>query len=218
MPNTINVYPQQPAIKVSTAVGPIAVTPQSFKIGVYVPAGPPGPPGPVGAGLTIKGTVPTKADLPTHGAVFGDIWLTADTGHCWLFSAPSPGSWVDLGPLEQGPAGPAGPAGPPGTAGAPGATGPTGPPGAPGATGPAGPTGAPGAQGPPGPPKSTCPNTTVPNIGASVTVTWNDDISWQMVGLPIACGDSSSGNVAAGSYVVTSLNVATRTSTLQRTA
>jgi hypothetical protein len=59
--------------------------------------------------LTITGTVATAADLPTSGMAFGDIYLASDTDHCWLWSAPSPGSWVDIGPLEQGPQGPAGP-------------------------------------------------------------------------------------------------------------
>jgi hypothetical protein len=64
---------------------------------------------------------------------------------------------------------------------------------------------------------SHCPNQSVPAIGTTVTVVWNDDISWQMVGLPMACGDSSTG-IMQGSFTVTSVNPATRTSTLQRTA
>jgi hypothetical protein len=63
---------------------------------------------------------------------------------------------------------------------------------------------------------SHCPDTPVPNIGASVTVTWNDDISWQMVGLPMACGDKT--GTMVGSFTVTAVNWASRTSTLQRTA
>jgi hypothetical protein len=226
MANTINVYPGPgPILKITPATGAISFIPKPVNIDVFSSAGPPGPPGATGPqgppGLKVTGTVSTAANLPTSGNLYGDLWIAQDTGHGWVWVKTTAGTgvWQDIGVFQAGAQGPAGPPGPPGAASTvPGPPGPTGPPGAQGATGPAGSMGAPGVQGPPGPPKSTCPNTTVPSIGASVTVTWNDDISWQMVGLPIACGDSSSGNVAAGTYVVTSLNVATRTSTLQRTS
>src|SRR5246127_2849348 len=108
MPKTINVYPQQPAIKVSTAVGAISITPKTFALGVYAPAGPPGPPGPPGAGLVIKGTVPTHANLPTTGNTYGDLWIAQDTGHGWVWE--SPGQWSDIGQIQGAP-GPVGPQG-----------------------------------------------------------------------------------------------------------
>ena len=64
---------------------------------------------------------------------------------------------------------------------------------------------------------SHCPSTAPPAIGSTVTVTWTDDISWQTVGLPVACGDLASGQLA-GIFVVTAVSPATRTSTLQRTS
>ena len=52
-----------------------------------------------GQGIVVKGTVPTKADLPTSGNTQGDMWITADTGHGWAWSGTA---WVDSGPV-QGP-------------------------------------------------------------------------------------------------------------------
>jgi hypothetical protein len=130
--------------------------------------GGPGPPGAPGPPLNVKGTVPSKNNLPPSGNAVGDLWIAADTGHGWVWTSGS--VWVDTGPFQgppgatgpvgptgptgatgsQGPAGPTGatgPAGPQGATGPVGATGPTGPQGA---TGPTGPTGATGATGPPG--------------------------------------------------------------------
>src|ERR1700746_1143020 len=44
-----------------------------------------GPPGPPGASLTLKGSVPTSADLPASGNTQGDLWIAADTGHGWVW-------------------------------------------------------------------------------------------------------------------------------------
>lgn len=106
--------------------------------------GPAGPQGPQGVGVVIKGTVPTYTSLPATGNTVGDTWITADTGHGWIWQSTN--TWADVGPIQ----GPAGPAGPQGTTGAQGATGPTGPQGAKGDLGSTGPTGAQGVKGDPG--------------------------------------------------------------------
>jgi hypothetical protein len=69
------------------------------------PTGPTGPPGPQGQGIVIKGTVATHANLPTTGNAVGDMWITADTGHGWVWQANL--TWLDAGPI-QGPPGPPG--------------------------------------------------------------------------------------------------------------
>src|SRR6202008_5139691 len=90
MATTINVYPSSSALIGVTPVagGAVSVIPEPINIGIYNPAGPPGPPG---TGLVIKGTVPTAADLPTTGNVYGDLWIAQDTGHGWLWELP--GKW-----------------------------------------------------------------------------------------------------------------------------
>ena len=134
--------------------------------GAQGPAGPQGPAGADGTGVSIEGSVPTAADLPTGlgPADAGKGWITADTGHLWVWDGTA---WVDAGNI-QGPPGAQGPAGPKGDKGDTGATGATGAQGIqgipgtpgtqgvkgdkgdPGATGPAGADGAQGAQGPKG--------------------------------------------------------------------
>jgi hypothetical protein len=125
--------------------------------------------GPAGTGVSIKGSVPTAASLPSGltGADAGTGYLTGDNGHLWVWGGSS---WTDAGSI-QGPAGPEGAPGLPGATGAPGAKGDqgiqgipgtagtqgvqgpqglqgvAGPPGADGATGPAGGIGAQGVQG-----------------------------------------------------------------------
>lgn len=118
------------------------------------PAGATGPQGPAGAGITLKGAVPSApGGLPASGNTQGDAYLSEDTGHLWVWDGTQ---WVDGGPF-QGPAGPAGPAGaegptgPTGPAGAQGNPGPAGPQGNPGPTGPAGAAGPQGTTGPAGP-------------------------------------------------------------------
>lgn len=74
--------------------------------------GPVGPIGPQGNSITYKGTVSTQSGLPATGNT-ADLWLAADTGHGWVWSA---GAWNDTGPW-RGPTGVAGPMGQPGPAG-----------------------------------------------------------------------------------------------------
>jgi len=137
---------------VATITGPDA------DVTAYVVGGVPGPPGPPGTSVVIKGEVPSSADLPAD-AELGDGYITADTGHLWVWS---PDGWVDAGTIQgppgapgaPGPAGPegdVGPAGPQGSQGTTGATGATGPAGPTGSQGPQGPTGATGATGATGP-------------------------------------------------------------------
>jgi hypothetical protein len=115
---------------------PGAVGPQ----GVQGPIGPIGPAGANGTSVALKGSVANVAALPSSGNVAGDLWITLDTGHGWVWSVP-PGTWSDVGPI-QGPAGSPGPQGSPGVQGPQGLQGPKGIPG---------PTGSPGPQGIPGP-------------------------------------------------------------------
>src|SRR3982750_1816044 len=108
-------------------------------------AGPPGPAGPPGKSISIKGNVPTSSALVTVvNPTVGDGYITADTGHLWVFAGPPPhdsiNDWTDAGSV-------AGPPGVPGPIGPTGETGPVGPEGDPGATGPAGPQGIPGVKG-----------------------------------------------------------------------
>jgi hypothetical protein len=77
------------------------------------PRGDSGPQGPPGAGLNMKGTVPTSADLPLTGNQPNDAYTALDTGHCWVWNGTV---WVDTGPTIQGPPGPAGPTGATGSA------------------------------------------------------------------------------------------------------
>lgn len=105
--------------------------------------GPPGPQGATGAGLDIKGIVANASLLPPTGNTTGDLWITEDTSHGWVWSGSQ---WVDVGAVQGVP----GPPGPPGPQGAPGAAGPQGPQGAQGLQGVMGPTGPQGPQGPAG--------------------------------------------------------------------
>ena len=142
--------------------------------GVQGPTGATGPKGADGTSVVIKGSVATHANLPAS-ATPGDLWITLDTSHGWVWGTP--GQWSDVGPIQgpagatgatgaQGPQGPTGVTGPAGTQGPKGDTGATGSQGIPGtaglqgvkgdtgATGPAGATGAdgkPGNTGPAGP-------------------------------------------------------------------
>ena len=121
-----------------------------------------GKPGPPGAGLNVKGTVPTSADLPTTGNSDGDGWIAVDTGHLWIWDADT-NTWIDAGNIvgPEGPQGPPGVPGDTGPAGPPGPTGPTGPPGSTGATGSTGP------QGPKGDTGDTGPQGPIGNTGAT---------------------------------------------------
>lgn len=66
-----------------------------------IPRGDKGDKGDQGTGVTIKGAVPTSANLPTTGNNPGDMWIAADTGHGWSWDGTK---WVDVGPI-QGPKG-----------------------------------------------------------------------------------------------------------------
>jgi hypothetical protein len=118
--------------------------------------GAPGPQGPAGTGITLKGHVPTVADLPATASQ-GDTYVVDETGNAWSWS-DTDGAFVDVGKIQgpQGEVGPEGPAGIPGIRGPAGADGKDGLPGKQGEVGPAGPqgevgpAGADGAQGPAG--------------------------------------------------------------------
>jgi len=123
--------------------------------GATGPQGIPGPQGPAGSGVTMKGSVPTSADLPASGNNQGDAFIVQADDSLWLWDGTH---WVSGGSIQgpqgqqgiQGPKGDpgaTGPTGPQGNVGPPGATGPTGAQGPPGATGPTGATGAQGPQG-----------------------------------------------------------------------
>lgn len=68
--------------------------------------GPPGPPGqagmpgPPGEGFRLKGSVADRDDLPTHGNVPGDTWITEDTGDGWTWTGAV---WRNVGPLRGPP-------------------------------------------------------------------------------------------------------------------
>lgn len=141
-------------------------------VGSQGATGPAGQDGEDGTSVTIAGTVPTAANLPTlTPGDAGQGYITEDDGHLHVWSGTA---WTDVGEIRgpegatgaQGPAGPTGATGPSGVAGAtgpqgtqgdPGPTGATGPqgtagtPGQDGATGPQGPSGTAGATGPAGP-------------------------------------------------------------------
>ena len=128
--------------------GPTGNTGPTGPQGIQGPTGPTGPKGNDGTSVVLKGSVTTFSALPSTGNTFGDLWVTTDTGHGWVWSQP--GQWADVGPI-QGPAGPQGPQGTPGAQGPAGATGTQGPPGNTGTQGLAGPTGPTGPIGPAGP-------------------------------------------------------------------
>jgi hypothetical protein len=145
--------------------GPTGTTGATGSIGPQGLVGPIGPTGPQGQGIQIKGTVATSANLPTAGNSVGDLWITSNNGHGWVWQINS--TWLDVGPV-QGPIGPMGPQGP---VGAQGAIGPQGVQGIAGATGPQGQAGQPGStgaqgiqgiQGPPGSAGPQGPASTVP--------------------------------------------------------
>jgi hypothetical protein len=191
--------------------------------GIQGPPGPQGPQGNDGTSVVIKGAVASYSNLPASGNTYGDLWITTDTGHGWVWSAPAPGQWVDVGPIE-GPPGPTGATGPTGAQGPAGATGATGPQGATGATGAAstvpGPQGPQGIQGNPGPTGSTgaagaagaaglnawtlttTSAFTVPAYGASVTINVADT-SWIAIGEWVYFDDASGAGVA-GQLVISS--------------
>ena len=111
--------------------------------GATGPKGDKGDKGDTGTSLTVKGSVPAAANLPTTGNTAGDGWVTADTGHMHVWDGAA---FLDVGTV-QGPAGATGPQGPAGPFGPAGNDGPQGLKGDTGNTGPAGATGTPGLKG-----------------------------------------------------------------------
>jgi len=89
--------------------------PQPVPTGAQGPPGAPGPAGPQGEpgqSVQIVGQVPTSTALTSvSNPEEGDGWMTADTGHLWVFTGPAPNDniskWTDVG-LIRGPAGPEG--------------------------------------------------------------------------------------------------------------
>ena len=108
-----------------------------------------------GAGVTLKGTVTTRSNLPCYNTTTctnppsqGDLYIVTNNGQNNAYKAGdgflyNGQTWQNIGPIT-------GPAGATGETGAQGPAGPTGATGATGATGPAGATGETGAQGPAG--------------------------------------------------------------------
>jgi hypothetical protein len=134
---------------------------QDFSTGGMIP-GPEGPPGiqgppgdqgemgPAGTGLTVRGSVPTVAQLPTTDNDPGDLWVVEDTGLAWVWVVPG---WAGGGGTQ----GPAGPQGIPGPQGPPGNTGPAGPA---------------GPQGVPGLPAGLLARATWTNVSSTGTAAW----------------------------------------------
>lgn len=56
-------------------------------VGPVGPSGPAGPTGPAGAGIDMKGTVSTVADLPMTGNVNGDGYVVLSNGNVYVWSA-----------------------------------------------------------------------------------------------------------------------------------
>ena len=107
--------------------------------GIVGPTGPQGPKGDKGdeAQLNIGGIVPTASDLPLPGNI-GQIWITEDDGHGWVWNGTS---WIDTGVLLAGPKGDKGDKGDDGDRGVQGPRGPQGEQGPQGAKGDQGDTG-----------------------------------------------------------------------------
>jgi hypothetical protein len=116
--------------------------------GAEGPIGPTGAQGPAGMGITLKGHVPTVADLPT-GATQGDTYVVDADGFAYSWS-DADGTYLNIGKIV-GPQGEVGPQGSQGLQGETGPAGADGKDGLPGKQGDAGPAGADGAIGPQGP-------------------------------------------------------------------
>jgi hypothetical protein len=74
--------------------------------GTVVPSGslttPGGAQGVAGAGITFKGTVATFSSLPGTGNNYGDLWITNDTGHGWIWSTGAVPSFVQKAYIQAG--------------------------------------------------------------------------------------------------------------------
>jgi hypothetical protein len=55
-----------------------------------------------GAGITFKGTVATFSSLPGTGNNYGDLWITNDTGHGWIWSTGAVPSFVQKAYIQAG--------------------------------------------------------------------------------------------------------------------
>lgn len=62
--------------------------------------GNPGPQGTPGTGITLLGTVPTVANLPTAGANVGDLFIVSATGIGYAWNGTM---WVQAGPIQVQP-------------------------------------------------------------------------------------------------------------------
>ena len=162
--------------------GPQGVPGPAGGQGPQGPQGVQGPEGAPGQSVSIEGQVATSSALTTvANPGDGDGYITADTGHLWVFQGPLPNDtvakWTDVGNITgpagatgpqgiQGPPGGTGPAstvpGPQGVQGEQGEPGPEGPAGPKGDTGNTGPAGTAGAQGLQGPKGDTGAASTVP--------------------------------------------------------
>ena len=56
----------------------------------------PGYSGTPGAGINVKGSVATSADLPPTGNSSGDAYITTDTGDLWVWNGTT---WIDTGKI-----------------------------------------------------------------------------------------------------------------------
>jgi hypothetical protein len=86
---------------VATALGvgaqaPTKTTTIDVATGETGPQGVPGPAGPPGAGLTMKGTVATPADLPATGNNPGDAYVVSSDGSMRVWDGTK---WVSGGPV-----------------------------------------------------------------------------------------------------------------------
>jgi hypothetical protein len=84
---------------------PTTTTTINAAVGQTGPAGPPGPPGP---GITMKGTVPTVAALPTTGNKQGDTYIVQSDGSMQVWDGTK---WVSGGPVGGTGSGSGGPEG-----------------------------------------------------------------------------------------------------------
>jgi hypothetical protein len=84
------------ALTNSTAQAPTSTVTINAATGATGPAGPQGPPGPPGQGIVMKGTVPTKADLPATGNTQGDTYVTSNDGVMYVWDGTK---WVSGGPV-----------------------------------------------------------------------------------------------------------------------
>lgn len=90
------------------------------------PTGPTGPQGPQGVPITLVGSVPLVADLPSTGNSLNDAYIVDEDGDVYVWDGAA---WYSAGQIvgATGPTGATGDTGPTGPTGETGPTGPTGP-------------------------------------------------------------------------------------------